>query len=179
MVYIILGTGFEEAEAIIPCDLLRRGGVEVKFAGIGGLEVTGGHGITVKADCTVHEADLASAQMLVLPGGLGGVASIRNCEVVMEQVKRAYDEGRYVAAICAAPTILAQLGITEGKKAACYPGMEDEMGTAQMCALGAVADGKVVTGKAAGTAFDFGLKLVEVLCGEEKARSIAKSVVYK
>ncbi len=179
MVYIILGKGFEEAEAIIPCDLLRRAGVETKFAGIGGLEITGGHGITVKADCRIEEARLEEAKMIVLPGGLGGVASIRGCAKLMENVKKAYDEGRYVAAICAAPTILAQLGITDGKEATCYPGMEGEMGSAKMCAMGAVAEGNVITGKAAGTAFDFGLKLIQVLCGEEKAQSIANSVVYK
>ncbi len=179
MVYIILGKGFEEAEAIIPCDLLRRAGAEVQFAGIGGLEVAGGHGITVKADCTVEEADFASAEMLVLPGGLGGVASIRGCKKVMDAVKAAYDGGRCVAAICAAPTILAELGITDGKRATCYPGMEGEMGSALMCCDGAVADGNVVTGRAAGTAFDFALKLIEVLCGAEAANAIAAGVVYQ
>lgn len=178
MVYIILGKGFEEAEAIIPCDLLRRAGIEVCFAGIGGLEITGGHGITVKADCVAEEADLSSARMLVLPGGLGGVASIRGCKAVMDAVRKAYEEERFVAAICAAPTILAELGITDEKNAVCYPGMEDQMGRACMLADGAVADGKVVTGKAAGTAFDFGLKLIEVLKGEDVAASIASSVVY-
>lgn len=179
MVYIILGKGFEEAEAIIPCDLLRRAGVEVRFAGIGGLDITGGHGITVKADCTVEEADLSAAEMLVLPGGLGGVASIRGCKLVMDAVKKAYDEGRRVAAICAAPTVLAELGITDGKEATCYPGMEGEMGAALMRCDGAVADGNVVTGRAAGTAFDFALKLIEVLRGTEASDAIAAGVVYQ
>lgn len=179
MVYIILGKGFEEAEAIIPCDLLRRAGVEVRFAGIGGLLVTGGHGIAVKADCLATKAALASAEMIVLPGGLGGVASIRGSKTVMEAVKKAYEEGCYVAAICAAPTVLAELGITDGKNATCYPGMENEMGSANMCGAGAVADGKVVTGKAAGTAFDFALKLIEVLKGKAAADAIASGVVYQ
>ena len=179
MVYIILGKGFEEGEAIIPCDLLRRAGVETSFAGIGGLEITGGHGITVKADCIAEETDFSQAEMIVLPGGLGGVASIRGCRAVIEAVKTAYAEGRYVAAICAAPTILAELGITDGKNATCYPGMENEMGRANMVASGAVADGNVITGKAAGTAFDFALKLISVLRGEAAAASIAAGVVYQ
>ena len=179
MVYIILGKGFEEAEAIIPCDLLRRAGAEVSFAGIGGMEITGGHGVTVKADCVAEETDFAKAEMIVLPGGLGGVASIRGSKVVMDAVKAAYAEDRYVAAICAAPTILAELGITDGKNATCYPGMENEMGSAKMVDSGAVADGKVVTGKAAGTAFDFALKLISVLKGEAAAAAIAAGVVYQ
>lgn len=179
MVYIILGTGFEEAEAIVPCDLLRRAGVETRFAGIGALEITGGHGITVRADCTVEEAALTEAEMLVLPGGLGGVASIRACSAVLDAVKTVYERGGYAAAICAAPTVLAQLGITDGKNATCYPNMELEMGAAKCCVCGAVADGNVITGRAAGTAFDFGLKLIEVLRGEECAKAVAESVVYQ
>ena len=179
MVYIILGKGFEEAEAIIPCDLLRRTGVDVSFAGIGGLEIIGGHGIAVKADCVAEETDFSKAEMIVLPGGLGGVASIRGCKAVMDAVKTAYAENHYVAAICAAPTILAELGITDGKNATCYPGMEAEMGSANMVSSGAVADGTVVTGKAAGTAFDFALKLISVLRGEAAAASIAAGVVYQ
>ena len=178
MVYIILGTGFEEAEAVIPCDLLRRAGIEVHFAGIGGLEITGSRGITVKADCTAEEADFARAEMLVLPGGLGGVASIRGCQLVMDAVKQAYADGRYLAAICAAPTILAELGITDGKNATCYPGMGEQMGNARLCDDGAVADGKVVTGRAAGTAFDFALMLISVLRGEAAAEAVAAGVVY-
>lgn len=179
MVYIILGKGFEEAEAVIPCDLLRRAGVQVQFAGIGGLEITGSRGITVKADCTVEDAALSDAEMLVLPGGLGGVASIRGCKTVMEAVKQAYEDGRYVAAICAAPTILAELGITDGKNATCYPGMGSEMGGAKLCDDGAVADGRVITGKAAGTAFDFALKLITVLRGEAAAQVVATGIVYQ
>ena len=178
MVYIILGKGFEEAEALIPCDLLRRAGVEVQFAGIGGREVTGGHGITLCADCLAEEAPLTEAEMLVLPGGLGGVASILGCEKVMQALPVVYEQGNYVAAICAAPTILAKLGITDGKWATCYPGMEDQMGSAKMSQLAASRDGKVITGRSAGTAFDFALELIAALCGGEKAKEIARQIVF-
>lgn len=179
MVYIILGKGFEEAEAIIPCDLLRRAGVDVRFAGIGGREIVGGHGICVQADCVAEETELDQAQMLVLPGGLGGVASIRGCAPVMEAVRSLWNRGGYVAAICAAPTLLSCLDIPRGKRAVCYPGMEEQMTGAICCDAPAVTDGKLITGKAAGTAFDFGLLLVEALCGKDAAKEIAASVFYQ
>lgn len=131
MVYLILGEGFEESEAIIPCDLLRRAGVEVRLAGIGGLEISGSHGIVVRADCAAETAALTDAEMIILPGGLGGVRSIQGCGPVLEAVRALYTAGGFVAAICAAPAILAQLGITEGRKAVCYPGMEAQMGGAR------------------------------------------------
>ena len=87
MVYIVLGNGFEESEAVIPCDLLRRAGVETKFAGIGGTLIKGSNGITVQADCTVEEMLLAQTEMIVLPGGLGGVQSIKNCPSALEAVR--------------------------------------------------------------------------------------------
>lgn len=179
MVYIILGKGFEEIEAIAPCDILRRGGVEVKFAGIGGLEITGGNGITVKADCTVEEMDLEAMELIMLPGGLGGVNSILGSETAMNAVRYAYEQGRFVTAICAAPTVLAKLGITDGKKATVYPGMEDQMGSACMVDANAVRDGKVLTGRAPGAAYDFAYLLLETLQGADTAQRIRSGMVYK
>ncbi len=178
MVYIILGKGFEEIEAIAPCDILRRGDVEVKFAGIDTLEVTGSNGITVKADLPVEEMDLENMEMVILPGGLGGVHSILGSEKAMSAVKYAYESGKFVAAICAAPTILAGLGITDGKKAVVYPGMEDRMGSAIMQNTDAVADGKIITGRAAGGALDFGYLLLETLKGAEVAEQVRTGMHY-
>lgn len=179
MVYIILGKGFEEIEAVAPCDILRRGGVDVKFAGIGGLEITGGNGITVKADCTVEEMDLEAMELVMLPGGMGGVHSILGSETALNAVRRAHADGKFVTAICAAPTILAKLGITDGKQATVYPGMEDQMGTAVMQDASAVADGKVLTGRAPGAALDFGYLLLEKLKGAETAASVRTGMVYQ
>lgn len=179
MVYIVLGKGFEEAEAIIPCDLLRRAGVQVEFAAIGSTCVCGGHGICVNADCTVEEMDLNKAEMIVFPGGLCGVESILNCPNVLLSAKLMYEQGKYVAAICAAPTILAKLGLLEGKHATCYPGMEEELTGALVCDADTVHDGNIITGRAAGTAFAFGLELVRTLCGEETAQKIATGVVSR
>lgn len=178
MVYIILGTGFEDMEAICPCDILRRGGVEVQFAGIGGKLITGGNGVTVQADCTVEEIDFEKLELIMLPGGMGGVHSVLGCETAMNAVKRAYEEEKYVAAICAAPTILAKLGITDGKKATVYPGMEEEMGSALMQDAGTVRDGKVLTGRAPGAAMDFGLLLLETLKDAETAARVKNGMVY-
>ncbi|MBE6984784.1 MAG: DJ-1/PfpI family protein [Ruminococcaceae bacterium] len=177
MVYIILGKGFEEAEAVIPCDLLRRAGVDVRFVGIGTKTVVGGHSIAIEADCLAEQADLTQADMIVLPGGLGGVESILACQKVLDAVVSLNEQGNFVAAICAAPTIFAKLGIVSGKKATCYPGMENEMADAIMCDCDAVRDGNMITGRAAGTAFAFGLELVRALCSNEIADRIATGVV--
>ena len=178
MVYIVLGTGFEEMEAVVPCDLLRRAGVDAKFVGIGALDITGSRGITVKADCTEIQAHWDEAEMIVLPGGLGGVAAIMNSEAVMDAVKKAYAEGKMIAAICAAPTILAKLGITEGKQACCYPGMEGEMGNAIVENQGVIRHDRIITGRAAGSAFPFGLALIEALRGLDACEQVAAEVVY-
>lgn len=179
MVYIILGKGFEEAEALVPCDLLRRAGIEVLLAGIGGLEIKGGHGIAIHADCVAEETDFSGAEMLVLPGGLGGVASVRASEAVLSAVRALWEEERFIAAICAAPTVLADLGITEGRNATCYPGMENEMGSASVQDAPVVRDGKLITGRAAGASFDFALALIAALRGEEAAKKVAAGVVYR
>ena len=179
MVYIILGTGFEEAEAIIPGDLLRRAGVDVKFAGIGALCITGSHGIPVTADCIVEDTELTGADMIVLPGGLGGVESIRKSRETLRAVRQMYEKGKYVAAICAAPTVLAELGITDGRMATCYPGCEAMMGSARTCQASVVVDGNVITGRAPGTAFDFALKLIEVLRDKQTAEAVAAGAVYR
>ena len=179
MVYIILGNGFEEIEAVSPCDILRRGGVEVKFAGIGGTLVKGGNGITVQTDCTVEEMDLDAMEMIMLPGGMGGVRSILASEAAMNAVKTAYKQGKLVTAICAAPSILAKLGITDGKHATVYPGMESEMGAAIMEDKNAVRDGNVLTGRAPGAALDFGYLLLETLKGTDVMNKVRSGMVYQ
>ena len=178
MVYIILGKGFEETEAIAPGDLLRRAGVPVAYAGIGGKEIIGSHGIPIVADVKLDEVDLSQLDMLVLPGGLGGVKSILASADALALTKQAWNAGKKVAAICAAPTILAKLGITEGHSAVCYPGMEDQMGNAQIVDANAVIDGNLITGRAAGAALDFGLALVEAMKDKETAQRVAQGIVY-
>jgi len=180
MVYMLLGTGFEETEAIAPLDLLRRAGIGVMTVGINGKTVKGSHGIGVEADIELNELDITDLEMIILPGGLGGVASIRASEAAMNAVKFAADNGKFTAAICAGPTVLADLGITDGKEATCYPGCEDGMGSARMVAdAAAVRDGLVITGTSAGCAVPFGLKLIEALKGSETADRIARQIVIR
>ena len=179
MVYMLLGTGFEETEAIAPLDLLRRAGIDVMTVGLNGKVVYGGHGIGIEADITIDEMDLTNLEMVILPGGLGGVASIKASNAAMDLIRRFHEEGLYTAAICAGPTVLAGLGITDGKKATCYPGCEDQMGSAIIVDAAAVTDGKVITGTSAGCAIPFGLELIRALKGEQTARQIETQIVIR
>ena len=180
MVYMLLGTGFEETEAIAPLDLLRRANVTVQTVGLNGKVVYGSHGIGIETDIEIGQLDLTAVEMIVIPGGLGGVASIRACQEAMDALKFAADNGKFVGAICAGPTVLADLHITDGKKATCYPGCEDGMGNAVMVeGAAAIRDGNIITGTSAGTAIPFGLALVEALKGTETAQAIANQIVIR
>lgn len=180
MVYILLGTGFEEIEALAPVDLLRRAGVEVTTVGLNGKIVYGSHRIGVQADITIDELDISDAEMIVLPGGLGGVASIRGCDKALEAVKAVAAAGKYVAAICAGPTVLADLGLLTGVNATCYPGQIPNMKDALVVPNAAcVTDGKIITGTSAGTAVPFALALIEALKGAEAAGAIADQIVIR
>ena len=180
MVYMLLGTGFEETEAIAPLDLLRRAGVEIMTVGVTGKIVYGGHGIGIEADITIDQMDLTNLEMIILPGGLGGVASASVSKPAMDAVEFAWKDGKFVAAICAGPTVLADLGITDGKNATCYPGCEGGMGSANTIPDAAcVRDGMLITGTSAGCAIPFGLALVEALKGKEMAQRIADQIVIR
>ncbi len=180
MVYMLLGTGFEETEAIAPLDLLRRANIDIKTVGLNGPIVTGSHGISVQADISLEELNQEDLTMLILPGGLGGVASIRASEGAMAAIRAAWDSGKFLAAICAGPTVLADLGIPDGLQATCYPGCEENMGAARMVPnAAAVRDGRLITGTSAGCAIPFGLKLIETLKGRDEADRIARQIVIR
>lgn len=180
MVYIILGKGFEEIEAIAPGDILRRSQIPVRYAGIGGRLVEGAHGITIQADVTVEELELDCMDMIVLPGGLGGVESIEGSPEAMAAVKYALDNDRYVAAICAGPTILGKRGWLDGRHAVCYPGCEGGMGKAIVHPeKEAVVDGKIITGRAPGAAVEFGLIVAGMFQGAFDPDTVAQYMVYE
>ena len=180
MVYMLLGTGFEETEAIAPLDLLRRAGVEVMTVGVDGKIVVGSHGIGIEADIELSELDLTNLEMIILPGGLGGVTSVRASEGAMNALKFAWDNDKSVAAICAGPTVLADLHITDGKNTTCFPGCEDGMGSAIVHGdVPCVRDGKLITGASAGCAIPFGLALVAALKGQDAADKIRKQIVIR
>jgi 4-methyl-5(b-hydroxyethyl)-thiazole monophosphate biosynthesis len=180
MVYVLLGTGFEEMEALTPVDLLRRAGVQVLTVGVDGKIVKGSHGIGVEADIELSEMDLTDLEMIVLPGGLGGVATVRSSEGAMNALRFAWENEKTVAAICAGPTVLAELGITDGKNATCYPSCEKDMGSAIMAKDKAfVVDGRLITGTSAGCAVKFSLALVAVLRGVDAASKVAEQIVIR
>ena len=174
MVYILLAPGFEEIEALAPADLMRRAGLEVALVSVNGTaQVAGSHSITVAADCTLDQVDPARCQLLMLPGGLGGVNGIKASPAALKLVETVHSPGVPVAAICAAPTVLGQLGL-------CYPGMEDGLtGASVPAGERVVVDGTVITGQAAGSSLDFGLALIETLLGRDKAEEVRQGVCYR
>ncbi len=178
MVYVYLAEGFEEIEALAPVDILRRCGVEVKTVGVTGKVVSGSHGICVEADILPEAVSLADAQMLVLPGGIPGTPNLEKDARVTEALKAANAQGKYIAAICAAPSVFGHLGLLAGKKATCYPGFEPELAGAETLEDGVVCDGNIITAKGAGRASDFGFLLAGLLAGWDKAAEVRKAMQY-
>ena len=180
MVYLFLADGFEEIEALTQVDYLRRAGIEITTLGIGKEYITGTRKIVVKSDMRVEDAVMSSdVEMLILPGGLGGVNGISSSEKAISMIKEAYEKGIYIAAICAAPTILANLGILKGKKCVCYPAMLDELtaGGGIVCADSAVVhDGKIITAKAAGSSEEFSFELIRTLKDNAAAEAVRESI---
>lgn len=181
MVYIFLADGFEEAEALVPTDLLRRAGAEVKLVGVTGQTVVGAHGISVNSDLSLNQVRAEDMEMLVIPGGLPGVENVAASAPAMGLIKIAAKKGCWLGAICAAPSmVLGPIGLLKGLKAVCYPSTEAGMeGALPQCGQSVVVDGKFVTGEGPGAAFDFGLKLVEVLKGTETMQQVAGDACWR
>lgn len=180
MVYMFFAEGFEELEAVAPADVLRRAGAKLVTVSISKEKaVTGRNAITLVCDKTIDEIDGNDAQMLILPGGMPGVTNLAKCEKLIEMLKKAYGDGKYIGAICAAPSILGELGMVEGKCAAIYPGMEDELKGASKVETGVCVDGNIITATAAGFATQFGLALASALCGEDTAQKVADGIVFR
>lgn len=180
-VYVFLAEGFEEIEALTPVDLLRRAKIEVRTVSVTEEKrVAGSHGIVVEADLTLSEADFEKARVLVLPGGLPGTTNLGGCSVLLSHLKAfAGNPEKKVAAICAAPSVLGQEGILNGRKAVCYPGWEDKLSGAEVqSGAKAVVDGNVITGRGMGTAIDFSLALVAELADAETAGKLAAAIQF-
>lgn len=171
MIYLFLADGFEEMEALAPVDILRRAGLDVKTVGVTGKTVTGSHKISVTADMIADSVRYDDMDMVILPGGLPGTNHLEDSELVKRTVTYCFNNDKYIAAICAAPRILGHMGVLDGKNATCYPGNENALtkGGANFTGESVVVDGKVITGKGAGVAVKFALKIVEVLTSKETA----------
>lgn len=179
-VCIFLADGFEEIEGLTVVDLLRRAGIEVKMAAIGkDLEVAGAHGICVKADCIATEINYNEMDMLVLPGGMPGTLHLGESELVCSQVKEFAKAGKWLGAICAAPSVFGKLGILKGKEAVCYPGFEEKLEGAKVSFEPVKTDGKVITSRGLGTAITFAGAIIESLENREKANEVLESIIYR
>ena len=176
-VIVFLADGTEEIEALAPVDMLRRAGAEVTFAGAGKRECTCSHGVKITADKTAAECEGENYDMVVLPGGMPGTLNLGADASVEKITKKAFAEGKLVAAICAAPSVLGSYGMLAGKRATCYPGFEEKLTGATLAAEKAVRDGNVITAAGAGAAMDFALMLVVALFGEEASEKLRKAVL--
>ena len=180
MIYMFIAEGFEEIEALCPLDIMRRAGLEVTTVGVGEGEIRGAHGITVKTDMDIASYDsLAdkSADMVFLPGGMPGTLNLAQSESVINAIKKALADDSYIAAICAAPSILGDMGILNGKEAICYPGFEQRLTGAKISKSRVVLDGKILTAAGMGAALDMGLKIIEIFCSKEQADKLRRAVI--
>jgi 4-methyl-5(b-hydroxyethyl)-thiazole monophosphate biosynthesis len=176
MVYTFLVDGFEETEAIEPIDIMRRAGIEVQTVGVNGSTVTGAHGITVKTDITIEQADKTKMELLMLPGGPGH--ELLDVNSVHEFINYAVANSIIIAAICAAPSIIGKKGLLDGKKATCFPGYEKLLYGAELVSDKAVRDGCFITARGAGAAGDFGFEIVAALKDRAAANKIKEMMQY-
>lgn len=177
---IFLADGFEEIEALTVVDICRRCGLTIDMISI--MEenrVTGSHDIAVEADRLFAEIDCSKYDMLVLPGGGPGTKRLEAHKELMAQIDAFYAAGKYIAAICAAPSIFGHKGILKGRNACSYPSFESHLEGAKVTAGSVEISDHVITSRGMGTSIPFGLAIAEVFCGREKAEEMAKTIVYK
>jgi len=179
MVYVHFADGFEEIEAMTIVDLLRRAEIETETVSVTGrLPVTGAHGVKVVADILFEDAVYADCEFIVLPGGMPGASNLDAHEGLREKIYSFNNQGKGLAAICAAPLVLGHAGVLEGKKATCYPGFEKELTGAEPQEDAVVCDGGVITSRGPATAMAFALAIIEEIKGKETADEIAAGLLY-
>lgn len=176
---VFLADGFEEIEGLTVVDILRRAGLRVDTVSITGERIIrGSHQIDVQADCLFEEMDFSESDMLVLPGGMPGTRNLMNHKGLQELLRAYHEKGRYIAAICAAPSVFGRLGFLKGRRACCYPSFEEKLEGAEVVQEPVSVDGHIITSRGMGTAIPFALKLTALLCGEEKADEISRSIIF-
>lgn len=179
-VYLFLADGFEEVEGLAVVDLLRRAQIETTMISVSDtVEILGAHGIVVSADKVFEEVGFEDVDMLVLPGGATGVKNLRKHEELCKKLKEFNEEGKMIGAICAAPTLLDELGVLNGKKITCYQDMVSEIENATPIDAKVVLDENIMTSQGFGTSIDFGLAIVEHFCGKEVAINLSKKIMYR
>ena len=179
-VCVFFANGFEEIEALTVVDILRRANVDVDMVSITGeKKVTGSHNITVEMDKLIEEVDFEQTDMIVLPGGMPGTVNLEACEPLMEQVDAFYKAEKYIAAICAAPSIFGHRGMLQGKKACSNPGFESHLEGADVKKEPAVVAGHIITSRGMGTAISFGLAILEQLEGKDAVAQMKDKIVFE
>lgn len=177
---LFLAEGLEEIEGLTVVDILRRAGVEVTTISIHGKkEVTGAHNIIILADALFEETDFSAFDGVVLPGGMPGTTNLMQHSGVNTVIKEFALAGKLVSAICAAPSVLGNAGLLEGKRATCYPGFEEQLTGANVSIEKVVKDGNIITSRGMGTAIPFALELTAYLVGEEKANKLSAAIIYE
>ncbi|MFZ7131858.1 MAG: DJ-1 family glyoxalase III [Eubacteriales bacterium] len=177
-VYIHLADGFEEIEAITILDVLRRANILTETISVTKEKhVTGAHHMTIIADKLFEDADYDSCDMIVLPGGMPGTLNLQNHNGLIDKIKDFHFQSKWLAAICAAPKILGNLGLLKGITATCYPGFEEELYDARLTKDPVVQEGHIITSRGAGTALMFSLKLVEILIDKVTALDLKEKMI--
>lgn len=177
---IFLADGFEEIEGLTVVDILRRAGMEAEMISImGRKEICGSHKIQVQADALFEDVDYAELDGVVLPGGMPGTLNLGAHAGVNETIKSFAADGKLVAAVCAAPSVLGQAGLLQGKKAVCYPGFEDKLTGAEVVYEEVAEAENIITSRGMGTTIAFALRITAYLAGEDKAKELAKKIIYQ
>ncbi len=178
-VLIFLAPGYEEVEMLTVVDLLRRSSIEIDMVSVtDSLEVTSSHNVTIKADVLLKDADFNSAQMIVLPGGIPGTPNLLACKPLTDQIKKYAKEGKWLSAICAAPTIYGELGVYQGCKATCYPDFAEKLKDAVYVKQPVVVDGIFTTSRGAGTTIEFAAAIIERFKDKQAADTILQKIIY-
>lgn len=174
-VMVTLADGFEDVEALAVVDLLRRAGISVDTVGVIGTVITSKSNVRMMVDKKIGDVNANDYDVIVLPGGLQGVQNLSRSSKLIEMLKDFNEKGKLIAAICAAPSILAKIGLLDNKKATIFPGMERELPKPR--AERVVIDGNIITSQAPGTAIEFALTLVGKLAGKNKADELKRQIV--
>ena len=179
MYFMFLADGFEETEALVTLDMLRRASIDIRTVGIGGQMICGAHDIFVKADSTEADVDFSCVEGIILPGGMPGTENLYKSSVVADVVALCISKNLLICAICAAPVILGRRGYLAGRNAVCFPGFEEELSGAEVLDKPCVISDNIITAKGAGCVFEFSHSIIEYIVGAECADNVISVIQHK